>query len=1699
MNTPAVALNAAIRLAERVAASMAPQTLPERAGGRSTLKKYHQYVKSPAEAPAGVPLVQGTKGGIYYETEGVPNAPADTSKPKKKKQPAQQPGVQAPSADPAAEPPAYFPDSLDQLHGNKPLGGSTGATQKEHNGQQYVVKEGASPEHLKNEMAADRAYEALGIATAPFKEFTNDQGKPVKVAKFVAGKDLRHIEEQGTPEEIKAAHSELARSFVAHALLANWDAHGMDGDNVIFDDQGTAHFIDNGGALEFRAQGAPKGDKFGTHVGELDSLLDPSINPSTAAIFGELSNAEIAQQVVDISAKESQLLAALPEKLRPVMKARLADLREQTGVSQDAAKPESPEQQQDEPQDVHAPAYHDLVSASLHNMTPEELSGIKAGMQAAGVQVIADPHSPSNSTIKSKDGTVLGFVSAYAKEAYAVAPDGNQYVAASNAESAAAVIAVASGVKPSQTPPDTQQPQATPLSEDNLTAAKDLLQSKYGGNHYDEAVDALVKKFGIEEANLGNQNYKWTDKEGNELAFFHFNKNGKTVVEDPTGKTIGLFISPENARGALALALEGGATPAKTKKEPSASAPQSPFAKKSDLEVPTFDALHHAKYTLEHFEYADNPEEFEALLDAAGIHTNKVAPTGKGVELQWEVKDGSGQVLGNVWKAGAGEYFVVDENNEAVLPAKSSNEAVALISAAAGVGDPSKAQGASSGAVDPKGLLHSQLTEWGLSMAQEKLKAMGGSYNHDVEKIVSKYGLKMGNSPSGKAVLRDSNDNMIAEVLCDSTNNYQVSLILPDGSDGGTYAHTEDAAAAMSIALEESGAKGKVSGYADLTGFGTAYDKFTNDFGEDSDNGALGDLIQAYGLVTEGNNVLDGNGDEVAELTNSGSGWELTAENGDNYYCSSEEDALAVLALALEGTGIPTLHEKKVTEATQAPAQVTVPDKDALSAAWNDNLLEEIGYYQNPDAMHKLMEQAGLHMEPKANQIVALKDKNEVVLGFVANQNGVTSIRDVNGDDTGIKPNGYMEAISLIAAASGVGQTAKPEADQGAIDIPDKKAIRAAFESGALEAAGFDDQNPDAFLKKLSAAGMQVTEGNGKLTLYGPDGRMLGYVEAANGYVNVYDHNKEYVSPTPGAGSRAANSLEEGIAAIAIASGLGQNNKSSEIVSDDPVKHFEQTHDRLRGKFSDSDLESNYGLRTRTQNKIARSVGHAIDTDLLSKLDPREIDALEDAFETRNGIGNTAAERLVSVLVDSWAADSSDHRKLSVAMQDAVSEVLSTPNIREQGYKVNAQTNSDVEQMLAVPHAREALNLFVKHTYEQTQADLAKRGLTEMTLVRGFHYTNARLPSWLKSKIGVIPDQPMGFQFQYKNGYSGKTSQLTIKAPISKLSGNSEWPYATLTDSGGAIWRVNTKQEEGGGLTTGEGKHYTFEMNAPPKANPLYHGTYTDLIDDTGIVWGTMSPYQLKQAKAEAASVEPGEIKYKLVADDYNTKVPEELKQPLTQEQFNQVLSDGLLSEQVNNFMCVDNFGDEQEVDRDVINAQLVGQAKITGEETVGMNPISSFSTKFGTAKSFATDGDVRMMGMIRVPASRIFSTYNTGPGCMNEQEVTVLGGDQKMQILGVGQSGAYLPNSMKEMQLAIQEQQRMSDINKAIGDAPPKFFIDEDLENSNWIKRGANDRIPRRRSSPAPRAAADTGTRDAAGGAARRMAGLHGDPNPEQ
>lgn len=259
--------------------------------------------------------------------------------PKPVKLPSRRKKPPAPPPAPARAPGEFPP--IDEIEDVKKLGGSTGAVlvKDTKTGTRYVKKSGNSPDHIREEFAADQAYRAAGIDVPKAVLYDSPAG-PVKLAEFIDGKNLGDYLASASPAEVDQVLAKIRKGFVTDAVFANHDVAGLSMDNIIVDAKGVPWRIDNGGSLRFRAQGAPKSSAvWNGSVAEIDSLRDSAINPQTARIFAGLSDGEVEEQIRDLLTRETAILDAVPEAARAVLQDRFRTLRARldTLITEDVA------------------------------------------------------------------------------------------------------------------------------------------------------------------------------------------------------------------------------------------------------------------------------------------------------------------------------------------------------------------------------------------------------------------------------------------------------------------------------------------------------------------------------------------------------------------------------------------------------------------------------------------------------------------------------------------------------------------------------------------------------------------------------------------------------------------------------------------------------------------------------------------------------------------------------------------------------------------------------------------------------------------------------------------------------------------------------------------------------------------------------------------------------------------------------------------------------------------------------------------------------------------------------------------------------------------------------------------------------------------------------------------------------------------
>jgi len=155
------------------------------------------------------------------------------------------------------------------------MGSHPAGVYQDENGRRYYVKSLESRAHARNEIIAAKLYQLAGAPTLTYVSAK----EPNQIATEFVELDKKHVSHLSDSERRQAQ-----RWLGVHAWTANWDAAGFDGDNqgVV---EGLVTTLDVGGALEFRAQGDPKGKAFGASVRELDTLRKNADNPHAVRLF----------------------------------------------------------------------------------------------------------------------------------------------------------------------------------------------------------------------------------------------------------------------------------------------------------------------------------------------------------------------------------------------------------------------------------------------------------------------------------------------------------------------------------------------------------------------------------------------------------------------------------------------------------------------------------------------------------------------------------------------------------------------------------------------------------------------------------------------------------------------------------------------------------------------------------------------------------------------------------------------------------------------------------------------------------------------------------------------------------------------------------------------------------------------------------------------------------------------------------------------------------------------------------------------------------------------------------------------------------------------------------------------------------------------------------------------------------------------
>ena len=187
-------------------------------------------------------------------------------------------------------------------------GSNPGHLMRDLDGCKWYVKQSLKgPDRILNEILACKLYEAAGVSV-PAVKLVKEGDEYAIASQWIDGiKSDKH----GMSKEPQAMEG-----FAVDAWLANWDVVGLDYDNLVRSSDGNILRLDVGGSLLYRAQGEPKGHKFGGSVGELKTLLDGT-NPQSAHVFRSITQQQLDKGIQRIASIDDKTIDKIVKEFGP--------------------------------------------------------------------------------------------------------------------------------------------------------------------------------------------------------------------------------------------------------------------------------------------------------------------------------------------------------------------------------------------------------------------------------------------------------------------------------------------------------------------------------------------------------------------------------------------------------------------------------------------------------------------------------------------------------------------------------------------------------------------------------------------------------------------------------------------------------------------------------------------------------------------------------------------------------------------------------------------------------------------------------------------------------------------------------------------------------------------------------------------------------------------------------------------------------------------------------------------------------------------------------------------------------------------------------------------------------------------------------------------------------------------------------------
>lgn len=192
---------------------------------------------------------------------------------------------------PSLEPEPMAPiDYMAQLEGGQ-RGTNEGGFYRGSDAVLRYVKFYKDPVQAELERLANNIYKDLGLPSVKSDTFEKD-GRKGYASEVVEGETLKA---KGLK---KADAKKVLKGFAADVLVGNWDAVGLELDNVVLS-KGKAVRIDNGGALLHRAKAGLKPEGVLNKIDEWEKFFDPHVNPAYAKV-AKAAGVSKAEEIVGL-------------------------------------------------------------------------------------------------------------------------------------------------------------------------------------------------------------------------------------------------------------------------------------------------------------------------------------------------------------------------------------------------------------------------------------------------------------------------------------------------------------------------------------------------------------------------------------------------------------------------------------------------------------------------------------------------------------------------------------------------------------------------------------------------------------------------------------------------------------------------------------------------------------------------------------------------------------------------------------------------------------------------------------------------------------------------------------------------------------------------------------------------------------------------------------------------------------------------------------------------------------------------------------------------------------------------------------------------------------------------------------------------------------------------------------------------------